>query len=233
MEQHSGGRIPLSLVALICMIAPAHGQETKPPRAEPKPARSRDRATELLRREAEAAIAEREKVFAKIKELAPAPPVADARLRVAGGVWMVRPFIMVEPLPAPRNDDENDVIAPPPRFVVARGTFDQYILVSTGNRDSRAYLESILTRRVEAIDRQRHLTPDQRKKLVLAGRGDIKRLLDQIEDERKQFEQKRSDLQGCQRFLQGLEPLWATMRQGPFEEGSLFAKTLTCVSKTR
>ncbi len=221
MAKDSGNRTSLSLVAVLCMVVPAHAQETRASLAEPKPARSRDRATELMRREAEAMIAEREKVFARLKELSPAP--APAPLPV--GAW-TEPVILLERLPTLRDGDEADVIAPPPKFVVAAQTFDCYILGGTGGLDlSRAYLESILTGRIEAIDRQRRLNPDQKTKLVLAGRGDIKRLFDRIEDERKQFELLRTDIRGCQRFLRELEPLWRTRRQ-TFDDGSLFAKTL-------
>jgi hypothetical protein len=224
MKQDSRIRTSLTLVAVLCLIAPAHAQETRASPAEPKPARSRDRATELIRREAAARAAEREKAFARLKELAPAPARAPV------GVWIVNPGILLEELPTPQDDDEADVIAPPPpRFVVAEQTFNQYILGGTGDPDSRAHLESILTRRIEAIDRQRRLTPDQKTKLLLAGRGDIKRLFDRIEDERRQFELLRTDFRACQRFLRELRPLARTMQQGPFDDGSLFAKTLKTI----
>ena len=51
------------------------------------------------------------------------------------------------------------------------------------------------------------LTPVQKNKLPLAGRRDIKRLLDRIEDERKTFEHLRTDLTRCQGFLMQLQPL--------------------------
>jgi len=215
-------KLQLSLIAILCMLAPAHAQETRASLPEPKPAQSPDRATELMRREVEAMIAEREKLFARLKELAPAPVPAPAPV----GAWS-EPVMMLERLPTLGDYDEADVIAPPqPKFVVAEQTFDRYIFGGTGGLDwSRDFLESILTGRIQAIDRQRRLTPDQKTKLVLAGRGDIKRLFDQIEDERKQFELLRTDRRGCQRFLRELQPLWRTMRQA-FDDGSLFAKTL-------
>ncbi len=221
MAKDSGNRTSLSLVALLCMIVPAHAQDTRASRTEPKPARSVDRATELMRREVEALVAEREKVFARLKELSPAPAPAPPPV----GAWTV-PVILLERLPTQGDDDEADVIAQPPKFIVAEQTFDRFILGGAGGPDSsRAFLESILTGKIEAIDRQRRLPPDQKKKLVLAGRGDIKRLFDRIEGERKQLELLRTDLRGCQRFLRELQPLWRTRWQ-TFDDGSLFAKTL-------
>ncbi len=230
MKQDSRTRPALGLVFVLGMIAPAHAQETRASRTETKRARSVDRATELMRREAEAINAEREKLFKRLKELSPtpAPARAPAPARVPVGAWVVHPFIMVEQLPTLPDDDEADVIArQQPKFVVARQTFDTYIFGSTGDLDSwRAHLESILTRKIAEIDRQRRLDPDQKTKLVLAGRGDIKRLFDRIEVERKQFEALRTDLRACQRFLRELPPLGRIMPQGPFDAESLFAKTL-------
>ncbi len=222
MEQHPCIPISLSVVALLCAIVPAHTQDTRSLLAEPNLARHRDRATELMRREAEAIIAEREKAFARHKELAPVP--APARV----GVWTGQAVIVLDRLLTPRDhDDDADVIAQPqPKFVVAEQTFDRCIFGSTGGLDlSRAFMESTLTGRIRAIDQKRRLTTNEKTKLVLAGRGDIKRLFDQIEDQRKQFVLLKTDLRGCQRFLQDVQPLWRTMRR-VFDDGSLFAKTL-------
>ena len=89
----------------------------------------------------------------------------------------------------------------------------------------RAYMEALLTKKIDDIDRMSRLTPVQKKKLQLAGRGDIKRLLDRIEDERKTFEYLRTDLPRIEEFLMRLQPLRLTIRRGPFGSESLFAKT--------
>ena len=86
-------------------------------------------------------------------------------------------------------------------------------------------MESLLTNKIDDIDRMSRLTPVQKKKLQLAGRGDIKRLLDRIEDERKTFEHLRTDLPRIEEFLMRLQPLRLTIRRGPFGSESLFAKT--------
>ena len=48
--------------------------------------------------------------------------------------------------------------------------------------------------RIDAVNR---LTPGQRQKLELAGRGDIKHFFDQVEAKRREFEEVRNDLQKC------------------------------------
>ena len=98
---------------------------------------------------------------------------------------------------------------------------------STGDADSgRTYLEKFLNGKIRAVEQVRRLTPAQKQRLLLAGRGDIKRLFDRIEEERKEFE------------LSGTTSITATssstsfgrssshLRQGPFEFDSIFAKTL-------
>jgi hypothetical protein len=72
-----------------------------------------------------------------------------------------------------------------------------------------------------------HLTESKRAKLRLAGRGDIKRFFDQVEDRRQQFETDRQSFRTGLADLQRLEPLTQVYRDGPFGDGSLSAKTLS------
>jgi len=215
-------RRSLKFAAVLCMIAPAESQQTQTGDSASKVARHPQRATALIRRETEVGIAERDKIFARLKELAR----ASSRLRG------VNPAIMLERVASKPDDDEADVAAPPrSRFMIAERTFDRYVLGGMADPDSaRAYLESVLTERIDAIDPQHRLTPDQRNKLLLAGRGDIKHLFDQIEEERREFKRLRTDVRGCQIFLRELEPLVLSVQQGPFDADSLLAKTLKKMS---
>jgi hypothetical protein len=146
---------------------------------------------------------------------------------------LARPTIIFERLPQDQ-DDEADAIAPQqPQFVVAKQCFDLTLFGDSGDSDSAlAHMESMLARRIEGAEKQHPLTVQQKEKLRIAGRGDIKRLLDRIEDERKQFDSLRADLRGCQRFLRGLLSLQQTYREGPFSEGSLFSKTFHRITVT-
>ncbi len=80
----------------------------------------------------------------------------------------------------------------------------------------------------EAVAEHR-LTDAQRAKLELAGRGDIKHLLDRIEEKREAFERARGNLAGARRILKQLAPLSAEYDLGPFQLGSLFDKTLRTI----
>jgi hypothetical protein len=218
MNQNSGIRPSLKIAAALCLIAPARLQDMPTSFSGPQSARFSNRGLPFIRRDSEFSAAEREQILARLSARGTGP----ARPR------LVNPRIILERIPAMPDDDEADVAAPPrAKSRVAERCFDNFILGGMVDLESvRAYLESELTNRIDAIDRQSHLTPDQTNKLLLAGKGDIKRLFDQIEDERKQFEVIRTDVRGCQRFLRGLQPLALSVREGPFSGDSLFAKTL-------
>ena len=114
-----------------------------------------------------------------------------------------------------------------PRVVVLEETFDQVVYGSTGDADSgRAYLEKFLERKIRGSRPGPAALARSEERLLLAGRGDIKRLFDRIEEERKEFLRFRDDLDLCVAFLAGLRPLQLHLRQGPFEFDSIFAKTL-------
>ena len=51
----------------------------------------------------------------------------------------------------------------------------------------------LLSLNVEDLERTCGLTPVQKKKLLLAGRGDIKRFFDRVEDIRKKFDKVKND----------------------------------------
>ncbi|MBI3860815.1 MAG: hypothetical protein HY290_02850 [Planctomycetia bacterium] len=82
-----------------------------------------------------------------------------------------------------RDDEiEDDSAANPGRDVwMQQGTIDQFILGTRLNNESPAVtfarLEARLNETVAAIDGVCTLTPEQRNKLTMAGRGDIKHFL--------------------------------------------------------
>ena len=70
-------------------------------------------------------------------------------------------------------------------FVLSDELFDQWAFGGrmTGNT-IRNKLDSLLTMQIEEIDRSCTLTEAQKNKLRLAGRGDMKRFLDRVEEKR-------------------------------------------------
>ncbi len=105
--------------------------------------------------------------------------------------------------------------------------FDQWVF--GGSRNSRAgrnKLDSLLTLQIDDVARICALSDDQKKKLLLAGRGDIKRFFDLVEEKRKKFEKVKQDQNKLGEIYQELVPLQAALNSGLFSDGSIYAKTI-------
>jgi hypothetical protein len=122
----------------------------------------------------------------------------------------------------PRDGDD---VEPAPSLPV--GTLDDWAFGGKqGFQRFRGQLDVMLTTKIHEVERTLRLTPRQRQKLRLAGHGDIARLLDLVNDARKEFELAKSDidrLAEVQRYLRSVD---LRIVSGPFESSSLFAKTL-------
>ncbi len=92
---------------------------------------------------------------------------------------------------------------------------------------TRSQFESQLTLHVEELARIVELGPPQKKKLLLAGRGDMKRYFDRIEEVRQKYlsDPNFQFNARVQQIWQDLQPLQTSHNSGLFGEGSLFAKT--------
>jgi hypothetical protein len=105
--------------------------------------------------------------------------------------------------------------------------FDMWVFGNTRTASAaRARIEARLKLQLDEIDRAARLTEAQKKKLELAGRGDIKRFFDRVEEKRKEFESVRTDQQKFSAFFQELRPLQLAMNAGLFGDESIFARTL-------
>jgi hypothetical protein len=126
--------------------------------------------------------------------------------------------------------DDEDVAQPVqarPAFVVADQTFDQWVFGNVRNvTGTRLRFESYVKLRIDEIDRACHLTDDQKKKLALAGRGDLKRLFDRVEDKRRKFQLVKTDQAALNNLFQELQPLRMSLNSAPQEPGSIFSKTI-------
>jgi hypothetical protein len=120
-------------------------------------------------------------------------------------------------------------------FEVAPQQFDMWVF-GTSNRvmptgvstfDPRDRLETSLAMKVDEIAAACKLTPAQRRKLVLAGHGDIQRFVEEVDSKRAEFELVRKDQQRFGNFYQTLQPLRTRFQGGLFNEGSFFAKSVS------
>jgi hypothetical protein len=90
-------------------------------------------------------------------------------------------------------------------------------------------LEFRLERRLEETEREYHLSPDQKNKLALAGRGDIKRFVDRVNEVRNQFLLVQSDRIEISTLLRNSKSFQKEIATGVFGDNSLFAKTFAKV----
>jgi hypothetical protein len=134
-----------------------------------------------------------------------------------------------------RAQDEDERPAPAPArvhvgagWVASDHLINVLVFASDGDADSaRRITESRLKSRINDIDHLCGLGADQRKKLDLAGRGDIKRFFDRIAEKRNLFrlgEERQAD-ELMQARLE-LGNMGHQYRASLFDERSMFGKVL-------
>jgi hypothetical protein len=143
-------------------------------------------------------------------------------------------LVIVRPGQNAGEEVDEPVAAPQrPIVILSRARIDQMLFGSSRTEAARASdLESILEARIASAERDRPLSDPEKKKLQLAGRGDIKYLLDRVEEVRAILDgndRVRIALDDYQQLVNELRPLRATFSQGPFGDGSLFAKALRTI----
>jgi hypothetical protein len=119
----------------------------------------------------------------------------------------------------------------PAQQVYTAELMDSWVFQQDGNAaGARRRLDSHLTIHLDEIQLACKLTEEQRKRLLLAGHGDIKRFFDRYETLRRSFKPIRQDQpdfqQVYQELWQRISPLQASLRDGLFQADSLFGKIL-------
>src|SRR5262245_41675135 len=88
---------------------------------------------------------------------------------------------------AAQGQDENLVVQAMPAF--NDENFNQWIFQSFGNaQNARKRMEAMLAVQTDEVVRACALSNAQKEKVQLAGRGDIKRFFDRVEESRKKFQ---------------------------------------------
>jgi hypothetical protein len=133
--------------------------------------------------------------------------------------------------PARGQDDPEDepeiIVQPQPAFEMSDDNFDQWVFGGGRNAQTgRRRLESLLNLQVEDVDRTCGLTEDQKKKLTLAGRGDIRRFFVQVDEKRRKFQLVKRDQTKIGEVFQEIQPLQATLNSGLYNEQSFFSKAI-------
>ena len=127
----------------------------------------------------------------------------------------------------PGDDADPEVVRPPAIPTGLEATAVDELLgapdpQSLAGREQR--LDSSLHQKLGTIVWVCGLTESQRRKIELAGRGDIKRFLDRVDDQRSQS--AKGDISRVDRISREVAVLRVLLNSGLHEEGSLFDKTL-------
>jgi hypothetical protein len=128
----------------------------------------------------------------------------------------------------PHDDDEDkEDEAPPQDLTISDSVFSHWVFGMEDAREARRRLKEMLGARVDEAETTYRISPAERRRLELAGKGDIQRFFDHVALKREELDRLGTDEHRTRRFvLTELIPLRGKIRQGPFGEGSLFAKTL-------
>lgn len=112
-------------------------------------------------------------------------------------------------------------------FEIQENQFDSWIFQNFPTAAAaRKKLDQMLSLQMDDVDRACQLTEPQKKKLQLAGRGDIMHFYEQVEVVRKKFLLVRKDQQKFNEIWQDISPLQVKFQAGLFGDDSFYHKTL-------
>jgi hypothetical protein len=105
--------------------------------------------------------------------------------------------------------------------------FEQWVFQQYGNAaTARTKLKESLELYTEDVDQTCVLSDSQKRKLRLAGQGDIERFFRKFADVKAKFQSVRNDQQKVNEIFQDISPLQAQMTSGLFDRDSLLQKSL-------
>jgi hypothetical protein len=103
---------------------------------------------------------------------------------------------------------------------------EQWIFGGQGAAEVRKKIDSALVQDVNRFDRRYGLTPVQKKKLELAGRHDIKRYFDQVEDAKAEYRRTNGDWNQVGNRISELQRIQNQPHSELFGDDSMLVKTL-------
>jgi hypothetical protein len=139
----------------------------------------------------------------------------------------------VEPVggarPGDEPEEEKREVAPPRPVMMPRAQFDAFVFSSVGDAGAaRRRFDSLLALRVGDVERAGGLTEHQKKKLLVAGRGDIKRFFDDVDAAYNRINLVEDNRARSREISRQVQPLQQTfIRSDLFDDGSIFAKALS------
>jgi hypothetical protein len=141
---------------------------------------------------------------------------------------MLLPALVCDPAQAQKEAQKKK--AQPARPVLAAVpmvNLDQWLFQEEQSAlAARHRLETTLKLQIAEVDRVCRLTEVQKKKLQLAGTGDIIHFFDRYEEVRQKFDAIKDAQEKFQQAWQFIQPLQIALQSGLFGAGSLFCKSL-------
>lgn len=157
---------------------------------------------------------------------------AKSRKPPTQGRWSVCVMVILAVGSVGFAQDEDDEPAAVPQaqianFEIQENQFDSWIFQNLQTvAQARKRLEQMLTLQMDDVDRACQLTETQKKKLQLAGRGDMLQFFEKVELVRKKFLLVRKDQQKFNEIWQDISPLQVQFQAGLFGDDSFYHKTL-------
>jgi hypothetical protein len=126
------------------------------------------------------------------------------------------------------EEDAAPVLVQQNMFVYNEEHFNSWVFNGAGGDANgvRNRFQSLLTLRIDYIDKVCGLSEVQKKKLHLAGDGDIKRFFDRVDEKRQKFLSVKRDQNNINEIFQEIQPLQQEMQAERFGDGSIFFKAL-------
>jgi len=226
MERLSCGMVSVVIVIIILVADRASAQ-----RAEPG-----SRAHELLRREALQRAKEREAMLARVKLIPALPQLQPAQAQPIRRFKMIREEFVLHPAEFLLEEDEANDDPNRNREVVLAidpGYFDLLVFGDRNTDESRwTWLKFKLAHKISQVSQNWQLSAPQKKKLTLAGQGDIKRFFCEVEAQRRDFESRRFEVNNIVNLIIRYKPLSEAFQAETFGDQSFFEKTLNAMIRS-
>jgi hypothetical protein len=147
------------------------------------------------------------------------------RLALAAGLVLLALLALVS---SAWGDDEVENVPARPLFMLDENAFNRTVYGNLGPEAARDGFDRNLALRIALVDRTCGISAAQRANLELAGKGDIKRHLDRIADQ-KQFISRPLEQAEYSKLWQELQALNQIQGAELFGERSLFSKALKAI----
>lgn len=149
--------------------------------------------------------------------------------RTTGCLLAAFAWLVLAPIATAQEPDDPDEPMPAgglPAIDVPEFDIDQWIFGGQGAEAIRKRFEAALTQDIKRFDQKYGLTPAQKKKLELAGRLDIKRYFDRVEDAKAEYRRVKGDWNKMGNRIFELQRVQNQIFTELFGDDSMIVKTL-------